>query len=129
MDVDLDHSMARLQAFWSTLTDASAENMRTFAAECIRYRDPLMDSKGIDAVVSSMRKWFTDVDDLKFEMKISARNGQVAFQHWIMTARPSGTFVKTWKIEGVSKITFDEQGKIVDQVDYWNTSPFMRPET
>jgi hypothetical protein len=32
---------------------------------------------------------------------------------------------RLWEIDGMSKVTFNENGKIIDQVDYWDTSPIF----
>jgi hypothetical protein len=32
---------------------------------------------------------------------------------------------RLWELEGVSKVVFDENGKVTDQIDYWDSSPLL----
>lgn len=125
MESDLDTAITRNQKFFESLTDGTVDGFRDIAAHNVRYRDPLMDAKGIDAVLASMHKWFRDLDDVKFEMKGFARDGQVGYQNWLMTFRVRRLPKKLWRVDGMSKVTFNHEGKIEDQVDYWDASPLL----
>ncbi|MEQ8798571.1 MAG: nuclear transport factor 2 family protein [Salinisphaeraceae bacterium] len=120
-----DDVIATYQAFFENLTDASVEDFRNLAVDDVRYRDPLMDSQGIDAVVSSMYKWFHDMDGIQFRMMQHAQTDLVLFQHWVMTFRIRKLPRRLWELEGVSRVTFDTAGKVVDQIDYWDTAPMF----
>lgn len=117
--------VSRYQAFFETLTDEHVEDFRDLATTTVRYRDPLMDSHGIDAVIASMHKWFKDMDEVQFQMTEHAQDELVLFQHWIMRFRIRKLPKRLWKLEGVSKVTFDESGKIIDQIDYYDTAPMF----
>jgi steroid delta-isomerase len=125
MDNDLDATLIRYNKFVEQLTDESVEEFREFASPNVRYRDPMMDAKGVDAALAYMHKWFKDLDGLRFEMKGYARNGQIVFQHWLMTFRIKKQPKRLWELDGVSKIVFDDAGKIEDQIDYWDASPLL----
>ncbi len=120
-----DDVIATYQAFFENLTDERVEDFRNLAADEVRYRDPLMDSRGIDAVVSSMHKWFQDMDGIQFRMMKHAQTDLVLFQHWVMTFRIRKLPKRLWELEGVSRVTFDTAGKVVDQIDYWDTAPMF----
>ncbi len=121
----LDETISRYQAFFEKLTDEKVDGYRALATPNVRYRDPTMDSKGIDAVIASMHKWFRDMDEIQFEMKAHAVDGLVMFQHWSMRFRIRRLPRRLWELEGVSRITFDENGKAADHVDYWDASPLF----
>jgi hypothetical protein len=121
----LDEAMSKYQAFFETLTDETVEDLRILATPYVRYRDPTMDSKGIDAVTASMHKWFRDLEGIKFVVTGHAVNGLVLYSQWIMTFRIRKLPKRLWELEGLSKITFNENGKISDQIDYWDTSPIL----
>jgi steroid delta-isomerase len=125
MDNDLDATLIRYQKFAEQLTDESVEEFREFASPNVRYRGPLMDARGVDAALAYMHKWFTDLDDLHFETKGFARDGRKAFTHWRMTFRIKKNPKKLWEVDGVSKIVFDDTGKIEDLIDYWDASPLL----
>jgi steroid delta-isomerase len=125
MDIDLDATLIRYNKFVEQLTDETVEEFRRFASPNVRYRDPLMDAKGIDEALAYMHKWFTDLDDLRFEIKGYARHGRQAFSHWRMTFRIKKNPKRLWELDGVSKIVFDDAGKVEDQIDYWDASPLL----
>lgn len=111
--------------FFENLTDARAEGFRELAAPDVRYRDPLIDLHGADAVVEAMHGWFRDMQDIKFRITHHATDEQVLLQHWIMEFRIRKMPKRLWEIEGTSKVTFDERGKILEQVDYWDPLPLF----
>ena len=86
----LDEAITRYRAFFETLTDETVEDLRILATPHVRYRDPTMDSKGIDAVTASMHKWFRDLDGIQFRITGGAVDGLVLYSHWIMTFRCGG---------------------------------------
>ena len=125
MDSDLDATRIRIQKFFEQLTDESVEEYRELASPNVRYRDPLVDAKGIDAAVAHLHKLFTDFDDLHFEIKDYAQHGRQAFAHWRMTFRMKKNPKKLWELDGVSKTVLDDAGKIEEQIDYWDASPLL----
>lgn len=111
--------------FFETLTDASVEDFRALASPGVRYRDPFVDAKGIEAVVAYMHKWFSGMDDLRFEFVHHAQAGNVLMSHWLMHFRVRKMPKKQWTLEGMSTTTFDDQEKVIDQVDYWDSAPLL----
>ena len=121
----LDETITRYQAFYEHLTDENVEDFRVLATPNVRYRDPTMDSKGIEAVTATMHKWFHDLDEIQFQMMAHAVDGLVVFQQWVMRFRIRRLPKRLWELEGVSKVVFDENGKVTDQIDYWDSSPLL----
>lgn len=125
MDNDIDATLTRYKTFIEQLTDETVEEFREFASPNVRYRDPLVDAKGVDAALAYMHKLFTDLDDLHFEIKDYARHGRQAFSHWQMIFRVKKSPKRLWELDGVSKFVFDDAGKIEDKIDYWDASPML----
>jgi steroid delta-isomerase len=125
MDKDLDARLIQYTELFDQLTDETVEEFRKFASPIVRYRDPLTDAKGIDAGVAYLHKICADLDGLQIETKGYARNGRLAFTYWQMTFRIKRNPKKLWQLDGVSKIVFDDAGKIEDQIDYWDSSPLL----
>jgi len=125
MENDLDARLIQYAEFLDQLTEETVEECRELSSPNVRFRDPLTDVKGIDAVVAYLHKLFADSDDLQFEHKGHARHGRQAFAHWRMTFRFKKNPKKLWELDGVSKIVFDDAGKIEDQIDYWDSSPLL----
>ncbi len=125
MTASLDAAISAYTRFFETMTDASVEGFRELAAPGVRYRDPFADAKGIDAVIAYMHKWFKDMDGLRFELGDHAQVGNVVMSHWIMHFRLKKLPRNQWKVEGMSRITVDDNQKVIDQVDYWDSAPLL----
>ncbi|MGD8752993.1 MAG: nuclear transport factor 2 family protein [Anaerolineales bacterium] len=120
-----EETITRYQAFFENLTDENVEDFRQLAAPEACYRDPFMDSKGHEAITASLHKWFQNLDEIQFILTDHAVNGLIVFQHWIMKFRIRKLPKKLWNLEGVSKITFNMHGMVIDQVDYWDATPMF----
>jgi hypothetical protein len=107
------------------LTDNSVEEIRSLAVPEFRYRDPFMDAHGIDDVVGHLHKWFQDMNDIKFKMEEYAVNDLILFQHWKMNFRLRKLPKRLWVLDGVSRVTFNAEGKVVEQIDYWDAVPIF----
>ena len=120
-----DEVILRYQGFFENLTNDSVEQFRDLAADNVRYRDPLMDSKGLNNVILSMHKWFEDMDEIQFTLTKHAQADLVLFQHWTVKFRIKKLPKRLWELEGLSTAAFDDSGRVVDQIDYWDTSPIF----
>jgi steroid delta-isomerase len=125
MDANLEEKMLKYKKYWDELTDESVEGLRELASPNVRYRDPFMDAKGIDAVVAYHHKWFANLDDNKFEIKEYAVNGLVVYSYWRQTFRLKKLPKKSWELYGMSKTIYNEAGKIEDHIDYYDSSPIL----
>ena len=125
MDNDLDAALIRYEKLAEQLADERVEEFRELASPNVHFRDPVTDVKGVDAVVAYLHKLLADTDGLQFEYLGHARHGRQAFAHWRMTFRFKKNPKKLWELDGVSKIVFDDAGKVEDQVDYWDASPML----
>lgn len=116
--------MFKYRDYFKNLTDESVEGYRNLTTPDVRYRDPFVDAKGIDAVTAYMHKWFLSFDELQFILQDSAvdMDGLIGFGDWIMKFRLPRDPKKLWEIEGASKATFNEDGKVYDHIDYWDPS-------
>lgn len=113
----------RFQQFFETLTAHSVTGFRELADPRVRYRDPLMDHQGIDAVVGAMQKWFVDLQDIRFRMTDHAQAGEVLYQHWFMNFRIAKLPKREWTLDGMSRVVLTPEGKVLDQMDYWDATP------
>jgi hypothetical protein len=125
MDTSFEGALIRYLKFWEQLTDESVEEYRELASPSIRYRCPLMDVEGVDATVAGMHKWFANSDDLQLEINGYARDGRLVLAHWRMTFRVKKAPKKLWEVYAVSKMVFDDAGKVADVIDYWDASPML----
>ena len=121
----LDLIYHQYQSFFEQLTDESVEEFREFASTNVRYRDPFVDARNVDDAVAYLHKTFKDLDDIRFVMKGHARNGYVFYQYSQMIFRLKRLPQKLWKLDMMSKIIFNDEGKLIDHSDYWDASPLF----
>lgn len=123
---EIQQRAAPYVAFFESLSDESVDDIRQLASPQMRYRDPLTDRHGIDAVTDYMHEWFKTMDDLRFTVDHHAVDGHVVLSHWYMNFRIRRLPRRPWTIEGMSKVDFDAEGKVVQQVDCWDATPLLQ---
>lgn len=126
MSETLEHAAATYAAFFERLSDESVDDLRQLASPQLRYRDPLTDRRGIDAVTDYMHTWFQTMDDLSFDVDLHAAHGNVLLSHWTMNFRIRRMPKRPRTIEGMSKISLNAEGKVTEHVDYWDATPLLQ---
>ena len=126
MNQILERAAETYVAFFESLSDESVADLRQLASPQIRYRDPLTDRRGIDAVTDYMHRWFRDMDDLRFDVVLHAVRGNVALSRWDMRFRIRRMPKRPWTIEGMSTITLAPDGKVAEHVDFWDATPLLQ---
>jgi steroid delta-isomerase len=124
-DIDWEAVLARADGFWDTFSEATAEGFRELAAPTIRFRDPLVDVAGIDAVIAFLRGWFKKVDQPRFQILGRARDGSIVYSHWLRTFRARKGPKSPAEVHGMSTWSFDEQGRLVEIIDYWDSAQIL----
>jgi hypothetical protein len=120
-----DEVIKTYQAYYENLTENTVEEIRNLAVPEFRYRDPFVDAQGIDAVVDHLHNWFRSMSDIKFIMEEYAVDNLIWFQHWKMNFRLRRLPKRLWELDGVSRITFNEERKLVDHIDFWDAAPLF----
>ena len=122
---DLDQAVEHYLQFFDGLTDDRVEHFRQLSVPEVRYRDPLMDAQGIDAVITAMHGWFNTLSHIRFEGLSQARSDQEVMAHWHMHFQIQRMPKQEWTIDGVSRVTFNREGLVVEVVDYWDATPLL----
>jgi len=125
MGAPAESTIMACMRYFETLTDASVDDIRALAAPEIRYRDPFRDAQGIEAVVAYLHKWFQDLDDIRIVRGENALAGNVLLSHWVMHFRIKKMPKQPRTIEGMSRTVFDDNGKVIDHTDYWDSAPVL----
>lgn len=113
------------RAFFETLTAENVDGFRSLATDDVRWRDPFVDVKGIDSAIAYILSWFNDLDGLHFIVKDFAVDGLIGFSDWTMKFRIRRNPRQLMEIWGVSKVTFNEKGEVIEHIDFWDSSPFF----
>ena len=105
--------------YYENLRPRSVRLIEKLADPSIQFIDPFNNVRGIDAVERIMTKMFEDLKNPRFKVHDYAwgQDGITAYLRW--TCR-FGTEAEN-VIEGMSEITFAQNGLVVSHVDYWDS--------
>lgn len=123
MSADLDTTAGAYAAFFETITPETVQGLRSLVADDVRFKDPFNDVRGVDRMIGVLERMFEDASDIRFELGELARSGHLCFIRWRFAFRPRH-FARgdPWRIEGMSAVRFDDAGKVVEHIDYWDAA-------
>ena len=110
------HAYAR---YWETLSPATTGDLRSLARPDLLFRDPFNEIHGVDAVVTMLDRMFRDLGQPRFVVTRMATDGLVSFIRWDFTFELRG---RALRIEGVSEVEFDGEGKVARHIDHWDAA-------
>lgn len=85
----------------------------------IYFEDPFHNIYGVSAFQEVFEKMFEKVDEPKFVVDEIVTNENIAYLKWQFTCSSKG---KEYGFEGLSRIAFSKEGKVVTHVDYWDAA-------
>jgi hypothetical protein len=109
---------ARYVALFETLTPQTIAQLEPLLSEQVRFRDPFNDVCGFAAVQRLLDDMFERTRDPRFEVSHWSLDGQCGYVLWTFSA--GLPVLGPWQVEGVSRLTFDDQGRISSHIDYWD---------
>ena len=108
--------------YFENLTLETLEDVVNVMANNARFKDPFNDVKGIAHVIKIFQHMFETLDDPKFIIDDFALSEQgMGLILWTMTFRLKGKSVHH-EVQGTSTVVFNEDGKVIEHIDYWDTS-------
>lgn len=113
---------AALELYIHTLERLTGESIDDLDHVCrsdVRFKDPLHDVLGRQAMKKVFAKLFRVAQDVNYFVHDHAVEGQHAFFHWRLEASLSG---KPWSVDGITRVTFDELGQVSDHTEYWDAA-------
>ncbi|MDH3474507.1 MAG: nuclear transport factor 2 family protein [Rhodospirillales bacterium] len=116
----LEAAVAAYVAFYEGLTPERLERLEALCAPDVRFRDPFNDVTGVAAYRSILARMFEDVAAPRFAVIDRAISGRVAYLRWNFSFVPRGG-VAPWRIEGMSEVHFDEEGRVSAHLDHWDS--------
>lgn len=105
--------------FLEGLTAENLEGLAKYVTEDVRFRDPFHNTRGLPKMQNIFRQLFDNVKAVKFIVSEYAISGRTVFFNWKLDGV---LFDKPWKVEGVTRIQFDENGKVTHHFEYWDAA-------
>ena len=123
MTYELEAAAQAYGAYFETLRPDNVERLRDLAAAEIRFEDPFNEVRGVDQVIRLLDRMFEDATEVSFAMLDRTCGDDRCFLRWEFFCRPKRLSKgPIWRIEGVSMVRFDEDGRVVEHIDYWDAA-------
>lgn len=113
MSGDTAGALAAYCAFYESLTPDRLGALDQLLAPDVRFTDPFNDVSGVPAVRRVFEHMFRQCADARFQVLHTAVAGQSGYIQWHFHCGAV-------KVEGVSRVSFDDDGRVRRHVDYWD---------
>ncbi len=97
------------------LSDCCSEN--------VVFKDPFNSTHGRKQYLELLRDMFARLDNVSFEVQDQEATSKSGYLTWVFSASSSAT--GPISVEGMSRIVFDQEGKVQQHYDYWDGSQIM----
>jgi steroid delta-isomerase len=117
-----DHPAAAYIRFYETLTPAGLDALSSVVHEEILFRDPFNEVRGLAAYRGILASMFDAAPDISFAVKHCAYDGDVCYLRWDSTATVKALGRDPWVVQGMSELTFADDGRILAHIDFWDAA-------
>jgi len=108
--------------FFETINkNTSIEEYRVIFDEHVYFKDPFHEVKGINNLYTIFEEMYIKLEDPSFKVNEIIEQNNVAYLKWNFYFSFQGRNKKE-SFEGVSRVEFNEKGKTVSHIDYWDSS-------
>ena len=108
-----------LARFYEALTPHNLSTIKVFYASDARFKDPFNDVVGVEHIQRIFTHMFKQVASPRFEVTGRFEDGATGVLLWVMSWGEGGAGSRG-RIEGASRFVFDDNGKVVEHLDYWD---------
>jgi len=120
--VDLNEALRTYGAFFQELSPDSLDRLNGLFAPGARFRDPFNDVTGVPAIRAVFEHMYRVCPAPRFEVLESALTGHTAFLRWRFIDGPVEGRSLALDVDGMSRVVFNAEGRVVEHVDYWDPS-------
>ena len=105
--------------FLENLTAEGVTGLSTYVADDVLFSDPFHEVKGAAQMARIFVQMFEKVSDVSFKVNNSAASGNIVYFNWVLSGKLSK---KSWIIEGVTQLKFNDRMKVESHVEYWDAA-------
>ena len=117
--VSRSDSLASIVDWFERLSPETLASIDAVYASDAHFKDPFNDVVGVAHIRAIYAHMFDNLTDPAFEITQTIEQGLQAFVAWRFTFQWRG---KAFDIPGCTQMTLNEQGRVVDHVDYWDVA-------
>lgn len=121
-NADTTAGLARLVAFFETLSLTSTQRLGAVYTEDAFFKDPFNEVRGLPAITQIFRHMFSQVDDPRFIVTSQVAQGHQAFLVWEFRFRMKRFSRDEQCIRGATHVTFAVDGRVDFHRDYWDAA-------
>lgn len=121
---DLEAWLNRYSHFYQNLTRDELRHCDQLFSDQVRFKDPFNDVRGISAVKRVFQHMFELCDINRFVIHDSCGHDDTGYIAWTFHYRIKGKPLQR-RIEGVSQVKFNIEGKVVEHIDYWDSAEYV----
>ena len=108
--------------YFETLTAGSVDELDELATEQMQFKDPFNNVTTREDTKRVFREMFDQIDNPVFQVTSVSWNDDrdLAALKWCFTGHAGK--LGNLEFEGMSEIRFDEEGKVVSHIDFWDAA-------
>ena len=122
MPLSRDPRVARLAAYFDTLSPQALGRLPEFYAPDARFKDPFNEVSGVAAIRSIFEAMYRQVERPRFKVTHAACEGDEAFLAWDFVFHFRGKSTTEQTIRGATHIQFAADGRVALHRDYWDAA-------
>lgn len=113
----------RYCALFETLSPDTLAEMESLVTPSVHFRDALHDVRGWPLARAVLLDLFQRCEQPRFQILDRHLVDGCALMRWRFDARVAR--LGWFSIEGMSRLQFDSSGRISEQLNFWDSSPFF----
>jgi ketosteroid isomerase-like protein len=115
----MNSASKRYQDFLENLTPETLPRLPDYATDNVHFKDPFNDVTGADAMQQVFAHMFSNIADIRFEVRHALTNGDLCLMAWRFQGKLRG---KPWQFDGASVIRFAADGRVAEHIDHWDAA-------
>lgn len=119
---DMATALARLVAFYETLTVQSLAQLGAVYAPDASFKDPFNEVQGHGAILAIFERMFVQLEAPRFVVTSSIGQGHQAFLAWEFRFHLRRHVKGEQCIYGATQVFFDAEGRVRSHRDYWDAA-------
>lgn len=113
---------ARYAEYLESVSPENIDKFDLFVTEDVFFSDPFQEVRGRDLLKNIFLDMLVRVGPVKFQVLRIFEEDREAVLIWEFTAVLVG---KKWTVPGVSRIVFDQNEKITEHIDVWDSGRYF----
>ena len=114
----IDNARAYIRLY-EELSLERIDELESFVDVSVRFKDPFNDIVGRTKLRKLLKRVLSSVSNPVFRVTSQSWDGDVLYLRWSFNGNIKG--LGNWTVEGMSEVIFNEQGMVIEHIDYWDT--------